>query len=378
MSAIGIGCAESIYSLHSEVCGIAPLTLFESEVKSPVGEVKLTNEQIKIALGIDPTRSLSRTALLATLAVREALDDGQIDMSSRVGLISATSVGGMDLSEEFYREYINNPNAGRLRDVVGHDCATSTEFVAEYCKISGFRTTISTACSSAANAIIMGAQMLNADMLDYVVVGGVDPLCRFTYNGFNSLMILDSELCRPMDSSRKGLNLGEGAGYIILTKERECHKSYCNLVGYANANDAFHQTASSESGDGAFKAMAEAMAMANVTEVDYINLHGTGTPNNDASESAAIKRLFGESMPHCSSTKPFTGHTLAASGGIEAVYSVLALVKNTLWANLRFENVIEPYCITPIVKTTEVDDMHVVMSNSFGFGGNCSSIIFGK
>ncbi len=379
VSAIGIGCDESIASLQGEVCGIAPLTLFESEVQSPVGEVKLSNDDIKILLGLDPKRTVSRTALLATLAVREALADAQIGEGKRVGLISATSVGGMDLSEEFYRDYIDTPNGGRLRDVVGHDCATSTEFVAQYCNISGFRTTISTACSSAANAIIMGAQMLRCDMLDYVVVGGVDPLCRFTYNGFNSLMILDTELCRPMDNSRKGLNLGEGAGYIVLTRDEECRRSYCRLTGYSNANDAFHQTASSADGDGAYLAMRGALAMAGIESVDYINLHGTGTPNNDASEAAAICRLFGGEgvlLPACSSTKSFTGHTLAASGGVEAVFSVLALERQMLWANLRFERAIEPCDISPVRHSRGVSSLRSVMSNSFGFGGNCSSVIF--
>ncbi len=378
VSAIGVGSEENVDSLLGEVCGIAPLTLFESVVDSPVGEVKLSNEQIKEMLGLDHQKLISRTALLATLAVGEALADANIEKGKRIGLISATSVGGMDLSEEFYRDYIDNPQGGRLRGIIGHDCATSTEFVASHCKIEGFRTTISTACSSAANAIIMGAQMLKCNMLDYVVVGGVDPLCRFTYNGFNSLMILDKEFCRPMDSSREGLNLGEGAGYIVLTSDENCAKSYCQLVGYANANDAFHQTASSEDGEGAYRAMKGALDMAQVERVDYINLHGTGTPNNDASEAAAIKRLFGDKLPACSSTKSYTGHTLAAAGGVEAVYSVLALDRSCVWANLRFKGAIEPFCITPLTSVEKRAGLKVVMSNSFGFGGNCSSVIFAK
>ncbi len=378
VTSIGVGCSENLFSLRNRRCGIAPLRLFESEVSSPVGEVKLSCRELKERLSIDSRRSISRTALLATLAVSEALEDAKIEKGRRVGLISSTSVGGMDLSEEFYREFIEDPRGGRLQDVVGHDCATSTEFVAEYCNIKGFRTTISTACSSAANAIIMGAQMLRCDMLDYVVVGGVDALCRFTLNGFNSLMILDSELCRPMDSSRRGLNLGEGAGYIVLTKDEECKKSYCRLSGYANANDAFHQTASSASGDGAYLAMREALAMSKLDRVDYINLHGTGTQNNDASEAAAIIRLFGERVPLCSSTKSYTGHTLAASGGVEALYSILALNEGELWPNLRFESASEEQPIVPITQVESVERLRSVMSNSFGFGGNCSSLIFVK
>ncbi|MFI3332229.1 MAG: beta-ketoacyl-[acyl-carrier-protein] synthase family protein [Rikenellaceae bacterium] len=378
VSSIGVGCSENLLSLQGKVCGIAPLTLFESEVRSPVGEVKLSCRQIKERLGIDPQRTISRTALLATLAVSEALDDAKIEKGRRVGLISSTSVGGMDLSEEFYREYLEDPYSGDLRDVVGHDCATSTEFVAEYCNIKGFRTTISTACSSAANAIIMGAQMLRCDMLDYVVVGGVDALCRFTLNGFNSLMILDSELCRPMDSSRNGLNLGEGAGYIVLTRESAPKNDYCRLAGYANANDAFHQTATSESGDGAYLAMREALVMSGLETIDYINLHGTGTQNNDSSESAAIGRLFKDSVPRCSSTKSYTGHTLAASGGIESVYSIMALREGVVWPNLRFKSAESGEAITPVTEVERVEGLLSAMSNSFGFGGNCSSLIFVK
>ncbi|MFR9650620.1 MAG: beta-ketoacyl-[acyl-carrier-protein] synthase family protein [Rikenellaceae bacterium] len=376
VSAIGVGCAESLASLCGEVCGIAPLTLFESEVNSPVGEVKLSNDELKELLGIESGRSVSRTALLGALAAREAVRDANIEAGRRVGLISATSVGGMDLSEEFYRDYIKDCTKGRLRDIVGHDCATSTNLIAEICGVDGFRTTISTACSSAANAIIMGAQMLECDMLDYVVVGGCDALCRFTYNGFNSLMILDSELCRPVDSSRKGLNLGEGGGYLVLTKDEGCAKSYCNLVGYANANDAHHQTASSAEGNGAYLAMSEALAMSGLAKIDYINLHGTGTPNNDSSELAAITRLFTESLPLCSSTKSATGHTLAASGGVEATFSVLSLIEGRVWANLRFQEAIEPYDIEPVRHLIECDNIESVMTNSFGFGGNCSSLIF--
>lgn len=376
VSAIGVGCKENRDSLLSEVCGIDSLTLFESEVDSPVGEVKLSNTELKIRLGIELQKSVSRTAMLGVLAAREAVADAEIDSSKRIALISATSVGGMDLSEEFYRDYIDNPSKGRLRDVVGHDCAASTNLIAETCGITGFRTTISTACSSAANAIIMGAQMLECDMADYVVVGGCDALCRFTYNGFNSLMILDSELCRPMDSSRNGLNLGEGAGYIVITKEESCKRRYCELVGYANANDAYHQTASSEDGNGAYLAMSSALKMSGLGNVDYINLHGTGTPNNDSSELAAIVRLFGDNPPQCSSTKSATGHTLAASGGVEAVFSVLALTEKRVWANLRFNSAIEPYAIEPIKQVVKCDNLRCVMTNSFGFGGNCSSLIF--
>lgn len=379
VSSIGIGCDENLRSLSKENCGIGRLTLFDSAVDVPVGEVKLSNDELKRLLGLSTHTTISRTSLLGALAAKEAVTDVEIPHGKRIGLISSTSVGGMDLSEQFYRDFRANPRSGRLRNIAGHDCATSTDFIADYCEINGFRTTISTACSSAANAVITGAEMLQTGMLDYVVVGGCDALCRFTLNGFNSLMILDKELCRPLDRDRKGLNLGEGAGYLVLTKEEACVNTYCKLAGYANANDAFHQTASSDNGEGAFMAMAEAVEMSGLKfeDIDYINLHGTGTGNNDSSELTAVKRLFGEKTPPCSSTKSFTGHTLAASGGVEAVYSVMSILHGIRYANLRFENKIEGG-IEPIKKTEMNAVVNNVLSNSFGFGGNCSSLIFSR
>ncbi len=380
VSSLGLGCDENFDSLMQHRCGIGPLTHWASSVDVPVGEVHYSNDELKRMLNIDSRLTISRTALLGAVAAREAVASAQIPQGKRLGLISSTSVGGMDLSEEFYREFMVSSSRGSLREVVGHDCAASTDFIATQCGISGFRTTISTACSSAANAVIMGAQMLRRGMLDYVVVGGTDALSRFTLNGFNSLMILDSELCRPLDRDRKGLNLGEGAGYIVLTLEENPTESLCRLVGYANANDAYHQTASSPDGVGDFLAMEAALAMSALEpqDIDYINLHGTGTSNNDSSEFAALGRIFGGEIPACSSTKSFTGHTLAASGGIEAVYSVMAIARRALYGSLRFENPIEEVGVVPILESCQGVEVGAVMSNSFGFGGNCSSLIFAK
>lgn len=377
VSAIGVGCQENLDNLLAGSCGVGAIELFDTTVDVPVGEVKLTNIQLKELLGVAQNLTISRTALLGAVAAKEAVKDAQIPQGSRVGLISSTTVGGMDLSENFYAAFKEDQTAGHLRDIVGHDCATSTEFIAQECCINGFRTTISTACSSSANAVAMGAEMLKRNMLDYVVVGGTDALCRFTLNGFNSLMILDKEPCRPLDRDRNGLNLGEGAGYLVLTKNPS--KSYCLLSGYANANDAFHQTASSDNGQGAYMSMCGAVEMSGVTlsDIDYINLHGTGTQNNDSSEMAAIGRLFGETVPSFSSTKCYTGHTLAAAGGVEAVYSVLAIRHGVRYANLRFKNPIEG-ATAPLTETQTGVIVKNVLSNSFGFGGNCSSLIFSK
>ena len=182
--------------------------------------------------------------------------------------------------------------------------------------------------------------------------------------------------------SRAGLNLGEGAGYVVLMREDLAtgDVGYCKLAGYANKNDANHQTAVSENGDGAYLAMCEAIAMSGISPecVSYINVHGTGTLNNDSSESKALKRVFGDNVPPFSSTKGYTGHTLAAAGGIEAVFSVLSIRDGAIWPNLGFESQDDDCSLSPQVRLVTGTDVKCVISNSFGFGGNCSSVVFVK
>lgn len=377
VSAIGIGTGETLESLRAGRSGIGKQTLFGSAVDVPAGEVKRDNAALKALLGIPAREARSRTALLGMAAAAQAVTDAAIPAGARVALVSGTSVGGMDLTENFYRDFRTDSTKGRLRDVAGHDCADSTQRIARHCGIGGYTATVSTACSSAANAIITGALLLENGMADYVVAGGTDALCRFTLNGFNALSILDREHCRPFDAARAGLNLGEGAGYLVLTRERPGIRAYCRLAGYANANDAHHQTASSETGEGAYRAMAGALAQSGLGSVDYINAHGTATPNNDLTEGTALRRLFGDRVPPFSSTKGFTGHALAAAGGIEAVLSVLAVEHGLRYGNPGFAEPIPELGLYPVVRTEEAG-VRSVLSNSFGFGGNCSSLIFAK
>ena len=379
VSALGIGVDGNLAAICKGESGIsASPKLLKTANRLPVGELRFSNEELHDLLEIPQSEHLSRTALLGILAVREAMKCVDIDFSKRVGLVSSTSVGGMDLTEHFFVKFMEDDTAGRLRDVRMHDCAASTEAIARHCNINGYKTTISTACSSAANAVIAGAKLLKHNIVDYVVVGGADALSAFTLNGFKSLMILDESPCRPFDATRAGLNLGEGAGYLLLQREEDVKAYYCRLAGYANRNDAYHQTASSAEGNGAYLAMSEALQMANVAPCDvaYVNAHGTGTGNNDASESAAFVRLFGGKMPPFSSTKAFTGHTLAAAGGIEAVLSVLAIKLGCRYPNLNFSMPIPEYGLTPICKYEDGVSVDSVLTNSFGFGGNCSSLLF--
>ena len=264
-----------------------------------------------------------------------------------------------------------------------HDAGSTTRIMADYWGIPQQRTvTISTACSSAANAFIVGANMIRTGKADVVVAGGSEALSLFHLNGFNSLMILDTERCRPFDDTRKGLNLGEGAAYMVLESlesvRRRGGKCLAVLSGYGNRCDAFHQTASSADGEGARLAMEDALGMAGLTpgEIDYVNAHGTGTPNNDLSESMALKRVFADAMPFVSSTKSFTGHTTSASGGIELVICLLALLKGFVPGNLGWKHPM-PEGVIPTLGEKDVVLKHV-MCNSFGFGGNDSSLILSR
>jgi len=380
ISCIGMNVEEHLSSLVQEKSGIKKGERPFS-TRFLVGEIPLTNEAIVAKYNL--VADYSRTSLLGCIAASEAFANHKRDKRIRTGLISGTSVGGMDISEVEYKSYLNL-GQHNIQKYKAHSSGNSSEEIAAFLGIGDFVNTISTACSSAANAIMMGARMIQQGVLDRVVVGGTDALTEFTISGFRSLMIFDDQWCRPFDETRKGLNLGEGAGYIVLESQASIDKSgakkLAKLKGWSNASDAYHQTASSPNGYGATLSIQEALKVAKLqpSDIDYINAHGTATPNNDLSESQAIINVFGDQIPAFSSTKAFTGHTLAAAGGIEAVISVLAIQNNTLFANLNHSHVIEETKLQPVVRTTKVDKIRNVLSNSFGFGGNNSTVIFGE
>jgi 3-oxoacyl-(acyl-carrier-protein) synthase len=388
ISAIGNDMNETLSSLIDEKTGIGEITLFDTihKGKFPLAEVKLSNDELLKMTGNSGKKNFTRTALLGMIAAKQAMESGGIKDPSafRSALISATTVGGMDRSEQFYKEFLKDNRQGKLIDIVNHDCGDSTTRIAEYTGIRDFRTTLSTACSSSANSIMFGAQLIKAGLMDRVLAGGTDAVTKFTLNGFNTLMILDKERCKPFDENRNGLTLGEGAAFVVLESEeivnREGKKILCELTGYGNANDAYHQTASSPEGTGAFLAMQQALAMSNIQadQVDYINVHGTGTQNNDLSEGVALERLFGDKVPPFSSTKSFTGHTLGAAGAVEAVFSVLAICNKLIFPNLHFSTPMKELKIQPVTKLIKDIEVKNILSNSFGFGGNNSTLIFSK
>ena len=389
VSAIGIGKAETLVSLREQRSGIRPLCYLKTDHHEfPVGEVQLSNDEMCAMLGIDPTKQpTTRTALMGMVALKEALEEAKLidpktqrrKDSETLPLISGTTVGGMDKSELYYLDFLENDS--RNEYIRTHDCGACTEMIADHFGRFGMLSTLSTACSSAANAVILGAELLRSGQAECVVVGGSECITKFHLNGFASLMILDKEPCRPFDESRAGLNLGEGAAWLVLETEEHARqrnaKPIARLAGYGNACDAFHQTATSADGEGPYLAMKKALANAGIKpdQVDYINAHGTGTGNNDISESTAIRRLFGEQVPPMSSTKAFTGHTTSASGTIEAVICLLAIQHSFLPVNLRFNKAGD--CLTPVHDNT-TKPLRYVLSNAFGFGGNDSALLFEK
>ena len=383
--AIGNNSQQVLDSLVNRKTGVGMMKYLQScHTELPVGEVKLSDDELKTLLGLPVESLYSRTTLLGAVAVKQAMADAGLsaDMlaGKKVVLISGTTVGGMDVTERILadmREVLQTPNANRstpIDYVKRHDCGSTTNEIAQICGLDCEVCTISTACSSAINSIIVGCEMLRSGEADLVIAGGSEALSKFHLNGFNTLHILDTEVCRPFDVTRVGLNLGEGAAFVVLQKDKADGKAY--IGGYGNKCDAFHQTASSDDGEGAYLAMCEALESSGIdkSQIDYINAHGTGTPNNDPSESVALKRIFGDDMPLVSSTKGFTGHTTSASGSIETVICVLAMQNNFVPVNYGFI-LVDEACIHPFEGDDKQHRMDYVICNSFGFGGNDSSLL---
>lgn len=383
ISAIGNNAAENRAALVNATCGMGKLEMFPSRFSGllPVGEIKISNESLKGKLGVgDP--GVTRTSLLALHALQEALIDSNLSAQQitayDTAFISANTVGGMCLTDEMYHD--SKKDTGASEYISSYDYGSINRFLQSRYHFSGPINTINTACSSSANAIMYGARLIKSGRVKRAIVGGTDSLAKFTINGFNSLRILSNEICRPFDEGRKGLNLGEGAAFLVLEKESDSasKKIYAALSGYANANDAFHASSLSNEADGPFKVMTDALEIAGLSPdaIDFINAHGTGTENNDLVESVAMKKLF-DRVPAFASTKGNTGHTLGAAGAIEAVYSVLNLSEQEIYPAVNFNQPITATGLLPAATYQKIELKHI-MSNSFGFGGNCSSLIFSR
>lgn len=383
ISAIGNSVAEQLDQLWSTSPGLdQPVHLKTVHREVFVGEVKLSNEQLRKSSGLDG-EFVSRASMLACHAAKEAME-GIKEPLGKWAVISGNTGGGMSLTEQYYKSYFKpeTPDNDFLT-LHNHHSGDSTDAIRGMFADSGFNATISTACSSSANAILFAARLIQLGQIDAAIAGGVDALSAFTLNGFRSLRIMEDQPCRPFDKNRVGLNLGEGAAFLVLESEesaaRHGRKIMCELTGWANANDAFHETATSPEGEGAKLAMEQALKVAKLspTDIGYINAHGTGTENNDQTEAQAVSRIFGNDVPAISSTKGYTGHTLGAAGSLEAVYAIHAMLGGKTFANAGLKENDPEIAWIPETNPREIEIKHT-MTNSFGFGGNASSLIFSK
>ena len=380
---IGQTYSQNRVALKEGKCGLTNLELFDSKFAKllPFGEIKLSNNELRDRLTVT-SKGVTRTTLLALHAFQQAIKDSAITQdelqSFDTALINGNTIGGMCLTDSLYQDA--NFNTVGSEYVSSYDLGSVIMYIQKRYGINGVTNTFNTACSSSANAIMYGARLIKNGFAKRAIVGGADSLAKFTINGFNSLNILSSELSRPFDAERAGLNLGEAGAFLVLEKEEDCgsKKIYGEVSGWANTNDAFHPSSLSDTGEGPYLAMKQALGVANLTanQIDFINTHGTATENNDEMESVAMNRLF-KTPPPFASTKGNIGHTLGAAGAVEAVFCLMNLEHQEVYENLRFKNAIANTGLVPVVNYTPLKLNHV-MSNSFGFGGNCSSLIFSK
>ncbi|MDM5139229.1 beta-ketoacyl-[acyl-carrier-protein] synthase family protein [Aeromonas bestiarum] len=379
ISALGEGRDDSAGALLAwQAEGITPLTRHNQTLLdgrlTPVGRVEGTLPEIPAALA--PYASRNNRLLLAALAqIRPALDKALAEFGpARVGLVLGTSTAGIGEAELAIAAARRGEAIPPAFDYRQQELGSPSEFLSRYLGLEGPAYTLSTACSSSARAFISGQRMLAAGLVDAVLVGGADSLCGLTLNGFDSLESLSGTLCQPFDNNRQGINIGEGAALFLLSRM----PAPLALLGAGESSDAWHISAPHPEGVGAEAAMQMVLAQAGVTpeQVGYINLHGTATRLNDAMESQAVHRLFGDKVP-CSSTKPLTGHTLGAAGAIEAALACLLL---ELALPLPPQRVTTPDpALAPIrlVSNETLLAAPRVLSNSFAFGGNNVSLLFG-
>lgn len=381
ISAIGNNAEENRIALIKGKCGLTSLEQFATRFSNlmPFGEIKTSNQSFAERSAVTQ-KGVTRPSFLALHAMNEALADAgweqKLWSDSGTALVNASTVGGMCLTDELFDDA--NAVHGGSPYLASYDCASVSIFLQQYFGLEGNVSTINTACSSSANAIAYAARLIQNGFAKRAIAGGVDSLAKYTINGFNALHILSKEKCRPFDVARNGLNLGEAAAYLILEKEEDVINKnvYAAVTGYCNANDAFHPSSLSETGEGPFLAMKGAIEKAGIDagDIGFINAHGTGTENNDEVESVAMKRLF-DNPPPFISTKANTGHTLGAAGALEAAFSILNLYHQDIYPSIHFT---EPIASTQLFPNTAYRKASIkhVMSNSFGFGGNCTSLIF--
>jgi 3-oxoacyl-[acyl-carrier-protein] synthase-1 len=388
LSAIGHGKEACFHALTHGLSGLrlSQYLISRHAADFPMGEVPFSNDELSVRLGISGgDNGYTRTSLLAMNALQNLLAGIPVAWlnSAPFAFINSTTVAGMCAVENMYADIISDQQEGLfLKYIDTLDCAESTDNAIRHFALKPMAATMSTACSSSANALLLGARLIRNGLVTRALCGGCDALSRYTLNGFHALKNISKTHCRPFDQQRNGLNLGEGAGYVLLEKESDALARGADILavlsGYSNNNDAYHPTAPAPDGSGALRTMKNALAHAGLQpeDIDFVNAHGTATLPNDVAEGRAIEQLFGGQVPF-SSTKPLTGHTLAAAGILEAIFSIWNLQENVTYPNLNFEEQMVELSIEPETKSRHKNIKHV-LSNSFGFGGNNVSLVLSK
>lgn len=378
VSAAGIGCDAAAAALAAGRSFLGHLRRFASPRCGalPVGEVV----ELDVAAGASRVVALARTAASEALA-SAGLPPVLGTRGDGTALVLGTCVGGMPESEvALARERSGAPVDPGVW--LRHECGAATAAVARAIGARGPRLTVSTACSSGAQAIALAGELLAAGECELALAGGADALCALTLNGFASLLALDPAGCRPFDRERRGTSLGEGAAFLALEREDSARARgapvLARLLGSANTCDAYHPTAPDPEGAGALRALQRALAAAGrePADVDYVNAHGTGTVENDRAEGRALAALFRERAPPISSTKGTFGHALGAAGAIEAVVAVLALTRGFLPGTAGF-TAADPECRIEPLREFLRGRPRLTLSNSFGFGGNNTVLCLG-
>lgn len=381
VNCLGAGLDATLAALRQGSSGLRPCDFPGVDFETHIGRVDgLEDSPVTGA----PARYDCRNNRLARMTLQA---DGFADLARdciarrgarRVGLVLGTSTSGIQECERAFAERTDGDLPDWFDYRHSHDVHATTEFVGALLGIEGPCMTVSTACSSSAKVFADAAQLIAHDICDAVVVGGVDSLCLLTLYGFRSLELTASEACRPNDVDRAGLSIGEAGGFALLERPLGAGQAMALLEGVGESSDAYHMSTPHPEGLGAFNSMRGALGTAGVRpdQVDYINLHGTGSKVNDVVESRAVMSLFGGDTP-CSSTKGWTGHTLGAAGIVEAVIAVLAIREGFVPGNLRM-NRRDPEIETNVLPETRAADVSRVLSNSFGFGGNNCSLLFGR
>jgi len=378
-TALGAGRAATLAALQAQRTGLAPVSFMSLPLPTWAGEVAGVD-----AVTLPPPLADfdCRNNRLAWLGLQQ---DGFLDAvaaararwgANRVGVFLGTSTSGLLQTELAYRR--RGPDGALPVDFLygpTQNTYSVAAFATQALQLQGPSWVVSTACSSSAKVFGTAARLMEVGLIDAAVVGGVDSLCLTTLYGFNSLELLSDEICRPWDAARKGLSIGEAAAFALLEREVAAPQGW--LLGVGESNDGYHMSTPHPEGAGAIAAMRGALAEAGLQPeaIDYINLHGTATPSNDAAEDKAVQSVFGTGLP-CSSTKGATGHTLGAAGGVEAVIALLALQHSLMPAGLNVQQR-DPGLLLNYLQANRESRVRHVLSNSFGFGGSNASLVFG-